>query len=77
MSPGAAELLETLQALLHRSISVQDRQRIRLSASAVIAIFGPALLLIGYLMDRRYYLRLLYGINTYVHRLEDAATEIS
>jgi hypothetical protein len=46
-----------------------------LSAPALIACFGPALLAIVYLMDQRYYLKLLYGANTYVYRIERALTE--
>jgi hypothetical protein len=48
---------------------------LQLSSPALIALFGPALLLIVYLMDRHYYLRLLYGINTYVYSIERSAHE--
>jgi hypothetical protein len=48
---------------------------IQLSAPALIALFGPALLVIVYLMDRHYYLRLLYGINTYVYGIERSARD--
>lgn len=46
---------------------------VQLSAPALIALFGPVLLVIVYLMDRHYYLRLLYGINRYVYGIERAA----
>jgi hypothetical protein len=48
---------------------------VQLSASAVISLFGPVLLLIVYLMDRHYYLRLLYGINSYVYSIERGTAE--
>lgn len=48
---------------------------IELSAPALIALFGPALLVIVYLMDRHYYLRLLYGINAYVYSIERSARD--
>jgi hypothetical protein len=44
-----------------------------ISAPALIAAFGPVLLVIVYLMDRHYYLRLLSGINHYVYEIERAA----
>jgi hypothetical protein len=47
----------------------------QLSPSAAISLFGPVLLLIVYVMDRHYYLRLLYGINRYVYSIERATAE--
>lgn len=41
-----------------------------LAVPATIALFGPVLLVIVYLMDRHYYLRLLYGINSFVYSIE-------
>jgi hypothetical protein len=49
---------------------------VQLSAPALIALFGPALLVIVYLMDRHYYLRLLYGINAYVYGIERQARDM-
>lgn len=46
---------------------------VQLSGPALIALFGPVLLVIVYLMDRHYYLRLLYGINRYVYGIERSA----
>ena len=48
---------------------------IEVSAPALIALFGPVLLVIVYLMDRHYYLRLLYGINHYVYDIERSSRD--
>ncbi len=50
--------------------NLADRLVFDAPTPAVIALFGPVLLLIVYLIDRHYYLRLLYGINTFVYGIE-------
>jgi hypothetical protein len=47
-----------------------------LSTAALIALFGPILLAVVYLMDRSYYLNLLGGASRYVYHLEDQATKL-
>ncbi len=41
-----------------------------ITPAALMVTFGPGLLLLSYLMDRRYYMALLGGVNRYVYRLE-------
>jgi hypothetical protein len=49
---------------------------LKLSAPALISLFGPVLLAIVWLMDRKYYLSLLGGASRYVYQIEDRAKEI-
>lgn len=44
-------------------------------APAVVAMFSMVLLLVVWLLDRRYYLSLLGGASRYVYRIEDYAKE--
>jgi len=47
----------------------------KLSAPAAISLFGPLLLAIVWMMDRKYYMSLLGGASRYVYHIEDRAKE--